>query len=116
MSAHIVLREVTTMNGFSAALDVLGAFSGRGGKRRDRGAGRRATRPLHLRNLRLETLEDRTLLNGTVEFDHIIFRGLQRNVPVLPWGNRSHVAAPQPLASSPPGTARSCSNSNGVWD
>ena len=93
------------MNGFSAALDVLGAFSGRGGKRRDRGAGRRATRPLHLRNLRLETLEDRTLLNGTVEFDHIIFRGLQRNVPVLPWGNRSHVAAPQPLASSPPGTA-----------
>ena len=58
------------MNGFSVARDIMGLSSRPRGKRQDGGPGRRAARPLHLRSLQLESLEDRTLLNGTAIYDH----------------------------------------------
>ena len=51
------------MNGFSAALGSWRAAGQRAGKGSNRGGNRRANRPLHVRDLRLEQLEDRTLLS-----------------------------------------------------
>ena len=59
------------MNGFFTVHGVLEALLRRGGKRRDRGAGRGASRPLHFRSLRQEPLEDRTLLSVAAVFQPV---------------------------------------------
>ena len=51
------------MNGLSAALGNLRAAGRRAGRGWNRGGKGRANRPLHVRDLRLEQLEDRTLLS-----------------------------------------------------
>jgi YVTN family beta-propeller protein len=51
------------VNRLSSALDRLQAAGRRAGKGRNHGGKRRANRPLNVRDLRLEQLEDRTLLS-----------------------------------------------------
>jgi len=92
------------MKSISATLSVLQARSHRGGKGQTRGTGRRASRPLHVRNLRLESLEDRTLLNASIEFHHVIFAAPNHGaLTSFSRGGGRHVIGP--LASSPPASA-----------